>query len=373
MHILYTNFHAGHGGGHTTYLAALIRGLRERHSVTLAASEGSRVYGVGKELGIDVIDIDFPGGLRPAELSTSVRKLAAAMDRRPVDIVHVNGSRDHWITVWTALLRGRNRPAIVATKHNSMAVKRDPANWFRARYFTDHVIAVSASVARQIEDSVYRNCGVTTIRHGIDLDYFAPLAGREQRDVLRRQWGATDLVIGSVAGTTPYKSWTTLVEAMALLTEPERQRLRVVVAGVPPSEAQLAAVATAGVEPQMIFPGMADDVRPMIAAFDIGFVLSTAIEALSYACRETMAMGRPMLVSDHGGLPENVIEGRDGWVTPAGDARAVAEWLRKLLSGAFDLQKMGLAARAHAEAEFSVAKFLGATEDVYERVLRARQ
>ena len=110
----------------------------------------------------------------------------------------------------------------------------------------------------------------------------------------------------------------------------------------------------------------------MIAAFDAGFVLSTSIEALSYACRETMAMGRPVLVSNHSGLPENVTDGSDGWITPAGDARAVADWLRQLLSGAFDLQKMGAAARAHAEAEFSLAKFLGATEDVYQRVLRAR-
>ena len=42
MKILYTNFHAGDGGGHTTYLASLARALSPRHQVFMAAPAGSR-------------------------------------------------------------------------------------------------------------------------------------------------------------------------------------------------------------------------------------------------------------------------------------------------------------------------------------------
>jgi broad specificity polyphosphatase/5'/3'-nucleotidase SurE len=37
MKILYTNFHAGDGGGHTTYILTLAAALAERHHVTVAA------------------------------------------------------------------------------------------------------------------------------------------------------------------------------------------------------------------------------------------------------------------------------------------------------------------------------------------------
>jgi L-malate glycosyltransferase len=374
MHILYTNFHPGDGGGHTTYLASLIRGLRERHRLSLAAPAGGRLNRLAREIGIEVIDFDFPGGFRPEAIWRSARSLAQLFERDCVDLVHVNGSRDHWIVVWASLSCKGRRPAIVWTKHNSMAIKRDPANWLRARYFTDQAIAVSQSVGRQIEASPYGGHGVTTIRHGIDIGHFAPSAGRETRSSLRAKWGAAEdvLVIGSVAGTAQYKSWVTMAEALALLSEVERQRLLVVVAGEPPYHQQKAAVAALGVGERMVFPGLAADVRPIVAAFDVGFVLSRAIETLSYACREMMAMGKPVLVSDFGGLRENLEEGHDGWIVPAGDAPAVADWLRQLLSGAFDLSKMGAAARRHAEAAFSLAIFLEETAAVYERVLRAR-
>ncbi len=374
MHVLLTNFHPADGGGHTTYLASLAHGLHGRHRITLASPAGSRLNRVAREIGIEVADFDFPGGMRPAAIWRSARKLKKLFERESVDLVHVNGSRDHWIVVWASLLVKGRRPAIVWTKHNSFRVKRDPPNWFRARFFTDHTIAVSQSVARQVEESAYAAHGITTIRHGIDIGRFSPLVALDSRAALRALWaaGAGDLVIGSVAGTAGYKSWTTMAEALAMLSDAERQRLRVVVAGEPIGEVQKATVAALSVGDRMVFPGLAADVRPMIAAFDVGFVLSRSIETASYASLEMMAMGKPLLVSDFGSLPENVHDGRDGWIVPAGNPQAVATWLKKLLVGAYDLPQMGGMARRHAEAEFSLERFLDATEGVYRRAMQAR-
>ena len=44
MKILLTNFHEGDGGGHTTYLLALARGLAVAHEVHLAVPVSSRLY-----------------------------------------------------------------------------------------------------------------------------------------------------------------------------------------------------------------------------------------------------------------------------------------------------------------------------------------
>jgi hypothetical protein len=199
MHVLYTNFHPGDGGGHTTYIAGLIRGLRDHHRLTLAAPAGGRLNRIARDWGIEVADFDFPGGLRPRAIWRSAIRLARFFEGQSVDLVHVNGSRDHWIVVWASLLCRGPRPAIVWTKHNSNRIKRDLPNWLRARFFADHAIAVCRSVARQIEASVYAANGVTTIGLGIDTDHFTPSVGRESRGPLRAQWGAReeDLVVGS--------------------------------------------------------------------------------------------------------------------------------------------------------------------------------
>ncbi|MET0504501.1 MAG: glycosyltransferase family 4 protein, partial [Luteibacter sp.] len=120
-----------------------------------------------------------------------------------------------------------------------------------------------------------------------------------------------------------------------------------------------------GVAAQVHFAGRLDDVRPLVATLDAGFVLSWDVETISFACREMMAMEKPVLVSDYAGLPENIREGEDGWVVPARDRAAIASALRRLLGERDRLPAMGFAARAHAEAEFGLERFIDATEAFY--------
>ena len=82
---------------------------------------------------------------------------------------------------------------------------------------------------------------------------------------------------------------------------------------------------------RVIFVGLLDDVRPFLAALDLGFVLSSRVETISFACREMMAMGLPVVVTDVAGLPENVEDGVDGWIVPACAPAAVSEVLREAL------------------------------------------
>ena len=42
-------------------------------------------------------------------------------------------------------------------------------------------------------------------------------------------------------------------------------------------------------------------------------------------------MGKPVLLSNYAGLPENIEPGREGWLVPVQDPRAVADALRRIL------------------------------------------
>ena len=97
MHVLYTNFDPGDGGGHKTFLVSLLRRFQGRHRLTLAEPAGSRLNRKARDVGTEAIDVDFPGGLRQAAIWRIARKLARLFESEPVDLVHVNGSRDHRI------------------------------------------------------------------------------------------------------------------------------------------------------------------------------------------------------------------------------------------------------------------------------------
>ncbi len=128
----------------------------------------------------------------------------------------------------------------------------------------------------------------------------------------------------------------------------------------------MARVRELGMLESVNFPGLVSDVRRVLAASDVGFVLSYR-EAASYASCETMAAGLPTLVSAAGGLPENVRDGLDGWVVPVGDVQALQQYLQQLLDGQFCLRTLGGNARRRVEQEFSMSKFAADTEVVYRR------
>lgn len=364
MRLLFTNFHAGDGGGHTTYVAALARGLAPRHQVTVAAPPGSRLNHEARTIqGVDVLDQPFPNGLgRLAARRRALRQLRAWLGANEVDIVHVNGSADHRLAM--AAVRGlRRRPAIVLTKHNSKPMTGLGHAW-RARFGTDMAIAVCDYVRRQLQASPYARCRLATVFNGVDIHRFTPVAAPAPND------GA--LVVGSNAGTARYKGWMDLVEGLARLPADERERFRVELAGGLPGADDLARIEALGLAHLVRFTGRLDDVRPMVATLDAGFVLSWDVETISFACREMMAMAKPVLVSDYAGLPENIREGVDGWVVPARDRDAIARALRGLWENRAALPAMGAAARAHAEAAFGLEHFVDETEKAYAGLLSSR-
>ena len=74
MKILYTNFHQGDGGGHTTYVMSLARMLRQRAHITVAAPRGSRLLAEAHALpGVHSIDLEFKG--RPFQQLSALRRL----------------------------------------------------------------------------------------------------------------------------------------------------------------------------------------------------------------------------------------------------------------------------------------------------------
>ena len=55
-------------------------------------------------------------------------------------------------------------------------------------------------------------------------------------------------------------------------------------------------------------------------------------EASGYTACEAQAMGKPIIVTDAGGLPENIIDGETGVVCPMKDESALAEAIERIIN-----------------------------------------
>ena len=376
MKILYTNFHPRNGGGHATYVTSLAKALAPDHQITVATPATSRLYRYAGEIdGVRVAGMRF--STRPSSWFGERAALRRLLIQERYDIVHVNGSADHK-QVMLALIGMSSRPRIVFTKHNDHPLH----SWghrMRAAFATDHTIAVSDYVRDMLLESPYRRHPITTIRHGIDTDYFAPSRHDAQQHAatlnhLRDQYFGPSwqgrLLLGSAGGTDYEKGWLDLVEAAGSLPQALRERIQILVAGDLPNDDKRARVQAAGMQDQVVFPGLLDDVRDALACCHVGFVLSYR-EALSYACREVMSLGLPALVTNAGGLPENVHHGKDGWVVPVRDIAAIARVLTEMLEHPERVSAMGAAARRRAVDHFGLADFARATVEVYRQALAA--
>ncbi|MFI8717405.1 glycosyltransferase [Stenotrophomonas sp. NPDC077464] len=370
MKILYTNFHAGDGGGHTTYLASLARALSPRHQLFMAAPGNSRVIRVVRAEGIATpVEIGFSSGLATlGQQWADLRTLRGLIQQHGIDIVHANGARDHRVAM-EAVAGLSHRPKLVFTKHNSKSA-RTFGNAVRARWGTDRVIAVSGHTRQMLLDSPYRRCPIDVVRNGVDLQRFAPVDAAAGA-ALRARWthDPEALVLVSNAGTDGHKGWIDLARAIARLPAPLHGKVHMAVAGRDPDPRLVAEVEQLGVAAQVHFAGLLDDIRPFVASGDAGFVLSYDVETISFACREMMAMGKPVMVSDYAGLPENIEHGRTGWIVPVRDVAAIAAQVVALYEQRQTLPAVGQAARAHAVDAFGLETFSALTEASYVAVL----
>lgn len=356
MNILYTNFHPHYGGGHTTYLRYLLR--NKQNNNFLACPKTSQLYQImEKEGGTTLFDLSFPSKFKDVfSILKSIVKIARIIDQNKIDIVHTNENADNRIIFYASLLTKR-KFKVVLTKHNAKAIKKRFTSRLRFNRFNSAVIYVSKSVIKTIGLSEIK-IPVHIIENGIDTDYWQ----------LNPSQPSSILTMVSIAGTAPCKGLKYLIAAIKKLPEEKKQRLRVKIVGKLLSQNDIDSLFDGDYcAEQVSFVGYKEEPKSELLGADFGFVLSDSEETISFACREMMSCGLPVLVSDFGSLPENIEPNLNGWVTKRADVESIYTTLLSILDkDPSELMAMKESARAKALKSFGVENMLKKTQQVYE-------
>lgn len=356
--ILLLSNHGDIVGGGEISLLALLRGLdRTRWLPRIVVPSEGAVATRCRALGLTVHTIPFPPLRWPCpSMVRSVTAIRRLIREAGTALVHANGSRAMFYGGLGARLS--QRPAIwhVRVADRDAVLDRLLGRLARA------VVVNSHAVAHRFDWLPPRK--LHCIHNGVDLSGFFP---RRPPAGLRRSLGIPDSapVVASVGRFVAYKGYNHLLDAARIIGT-VLPLVHWILVGDGELRGELEEQCRQlGLAPQTHFTGWREDVADLLALSDL-FVLPSLGEHFGRVLIEAMAMAKPVVATNAGGVPEIVEHGRTGLLVPPASPRALAEAVVDLMRDPARASEFGQVGRRLAESRFSLERHVDSITTLYE-------
>jgi glycosyltransferase involved in cell wall biosynthesis len=287
----------------------------------------------------------------------AVRQLRQLVSARQIDAIVCTNP---YAMLYGALARGTRspRPRLATVLHTTVprSYKEGLQMWLYRPVFRrcDLLVYVCESQRRYWREQGLRPVEDCVVYNGIDVDYYSYPCSGAQKLQTRRDLGlsSSDYVIGLCSMLRPEKQHGLLVRAIARL----RARgvpARALLIGDGPERAAIEQLAAAlRIAEHVRITGARADVRPLIACCDV-MTLVSSTETFSLSTLESMAQGKPLVMSDVGGAAEQVQYGENGFLFGSGDLDVLVLHLTSLASAPLRTH-MGAAAALRVRRQFTL-------------------
>ncbi|HUJ12381.1 MAG TPA: glycosyltransferase family 4 protein [Thermoanaerobaculia bacterium] len=186
----------------------------------------------------------------------------------------------------------------------------------------------------------------------------------------RRALGIDDAahVVGSIAQLRHEKGIDVLIRCLEHIALDD---VHLVIAGCGPEERNLRRIAAAQRVP-VHFLGHRSDISLWLRAADV-IAIPSRRQSVGRLTLEAMAVGKPVVASRVGGLPEALIDGQSGLLVAAEDEVALAGALREVLSDRALATRLGAGAHERWRSRYTMAHMAASRVAVWRRALAARE
>ena len=271
----------------------------------------------------------------PMQIRRNTDTLVELIRERQIDVVHARSRAPAWSARAAAR---RTRRAFVTTFHGTYNFKTTLKKHYNSIMIRgERIIAISEFIAdhmrRQYRADPDR---IRVIHRGVDETIYNPAAVPAPRIIrLAEAWRLPDgvPVILMPGRLTRWKGQRVFLDALRRLQR--RDFVAVVVGSAQGRDSYVAELRKFAdrhnLHAVLRFSDHSNDMPAAFMLADLVVSASTDPEAFGRVVVEAQAMGRPVIATDHGGPRETVIAGETGWLTPPGDAGALAQAIDRAL------------------------------------------
>lgn len=347
-------------GGLERVLATIVEGLdRERYAVSVwCISRGGAVADELQAKGIDV----YIAGMRHSRDLRTFAALCRHLRDRHVDILHAHGYTATTLGRLSGLIAGV--PILFVHQHSNYV------NYNRKQLlverifgsFTDKVVCCSNAVAEfVVRSEKIAPHKVVTVYNGINALPVEAGGVPAGTDIAS---GTT--VVGCVASLTPHKGHRYLLEAAKIVLD-RVPGTRFLLVGDGPLRGELEQYAAQlGISSNVRFTGQQLSVGPLLSGMDVVVLPSDEREGLGIALIEAMAMGKPVIGTSIGGIPEVVQDRMNGLIVPPKDVAALASAICLIITDRPLARRMGENGRAAFETKFTSQQMIAQIDRLYQ-------
>lgn len=327
-------------GGIERYLVYLCQALQERgHEVMCSVPPGSPLE---SKVGVRKVHIDVRAQFQFTRIAAYLRLFR----EHRFDVVNAHFSPDFIVPAVASKLA--RIPCRILTRHvvltwSAVKVRR------YSRLFT-HFIGASDAVANKLVES-----GVSAERVRVAKAGCPKVVPSLTYEAMREQLAISQFACGFFGRMVEDKGVITLAEAASGL-RPETLHLF----GDGPLLAKLRAKPSG-----LRLHGRLEDIANAMNAMDAVVIPSLWEEALGFSTLEAMSLGKPVVATRSGGLPELITDGENGFLVPKNDPKALAEAIATLESDHELARTMGNRSQELHRQEYTVERFGERMEQAY--------
>lgn len=295
------------------------------------------------------------------------RLVADELKRQRVDLIHCSDIKAAYHNSLAALLAGKPLISHVRSQCSTLD-RRERLTFLPVKHF----VFVSEDARRGFALKLQPK-RTHILYDGVSFSEEHTAAPSPIREQLGVPQGAP--LIGMVARLNPVKDYDTLAAAAALVLA-KRPDARFVVIGdnaiVDLNRKHYAYVhqrlVELGIERSFIFTGHRSDVAEIVAALDL-FVLCSHREGLPLSILEAMAMGKPVIATSVGGIPEVITHGVTGLLHAHKNSDELAGHILSCIEDPERARRLGQAGRQHCHHAHSAEVFARNAVALYKELL----
>lgn len=354
----------GRSGGAETHALQLMRELQLRgHEIFFVAASGhggaeAMPPGVSAEYRLPF------QSLNPLDKIRAYRRLLEIVHRHGIEMIHAHHRTGGYFA--ECIFRRSGVPYVI-TVHDIW--HRAPAKALHGRIFR-HLIAVSGFIKKGlVEHFGLAPERIRIIHNGVDPAQIERATDEEASSFRKKLGIGQEVVFSLVARITESKGHYDVIEALRLL--PRELNYKCLIVGEGKDKTKLQALtAKYELDGKVVFCGFQSNIPAVMRASDV-ILLPSHREPFAITILEGMFSHRALLVSDSGGTPEAITDGRDGIVFPVRDVAALARGMETLAGDEELRHRLGEQAYRTAHGCFLLTNMIEDTEAYYVSIVKA--